>query len=205
MLQQDIIKLVLLGNSGVGKTSIISRYIENIFNINESSTYCSNFFEKIITKNKKNYLLNIWDTAGQEKYHSLGKHFYKDAHIICFVFDYSNQKSLNSIIETWYPEVKIYGERCVAMGVVGNKCDLYENEDVAAVNEEEANKFANDINAVYKLVSAKNGDGINTLFEDLLDKYLEKDAQEKINEISKNRETSISIESSKGQKNKKCC
>ena len=112
---------------------------------------------------------------------------------------------MNSIIETWYPEVKIYGERCVAMGVVGNKCDLYENEDVAAVNEEEAKKFANDINAVYKLVSAKNGDGINTLFEDLLDKYLEKDAQEKINEISKNRETSISIESSKGQKNKKCC
>ena len=72
------IKITLLGNPGVGKTCIISRYIDDVFDENNAPTIGANYSEKTITKNGKEYELNIWDTAGQEKFHSLGKHFYKE-------------------------------------------------------------------------------------------------------------------------------
>ena len=76
------IKIALLGNSGVGKTCIISRFYDNTFTKNTSSTISANFVEKVITRGKDKYVLNIWDTAGQEKYQSLGRHFYKNAYIV---------------------------------------------------------------------------------------------------------------------------
>ena len=80
--EPPIIKITLLGNSSVGKTCIIERYIDIHFDENNSTKIGANYAEKKIVKNGKEYLLNIWDTAGQEKFHSLGKHFYKDSHII---------------------------------------------------------------------------------------------------------------------------
>ena len=85
------IKITLLGNPGVGKTCIISRYIDDVFDENNAPTIGANYSEKIINKNGKEYELNIWDTAGQEKFHSLGKHFYKDDYVVCLVYDITSQ------------------------------------------------------------------------------------------------------------------
>ena len=93
--EDEGIKITLLGNPGVGKTCIISRYVENTFVENNESTIGANFSEKTIKRGNKEVTLNIWDTAGQEKFHSLGKHFYKDSYVVILVYDITNQESLD--------------------------------------------------------------------------------------------------------------
>ena len=85
MAKAPSIKITLLGNPGVDKTKIISRYIDDVYEENNTPNIGANYSEKIINKNGKEYELNIWDTSGQEKFHALGKHFYKDAYIIILV------------------------------------------------------------------------------------------------------------------------
>ena len=196
------IKITLLGNPGVGKTCIISRYIDNVFNENNASTIGANYSEKTIVKNGKTYNLDIWDTAGQEKFHSLGKHFYKDSYVVCLVYDITNQESLDALKSVWYPDVQKYGEKYAVLAIVGNKSDLYESEVVA--DEEQAKAFAKEINATFMLTSAKSGDGIEKLFNVLTDKIL---SDPKFAEILKGKGDNIVLDTNKDKGNKKgkCC
>ena len=201
---KNSIKVALLGNTGVGKTCIISKYVDNNFNAFQSSTICASYLEKVIKRGKNKYVLNLWDTAGQEKYQSLGKHFYKDAYIIILVYDITNQKSLTSIKENWYPDVEAYGENCVVTAVVGNKLDLYEEDNLA--NEDEAKDFAKEIGAIFCLVSASEGENLEKLFNKVLDKFLEKDVQEKVKKIEESKKIDNSfIIGNKMEGKKKCC
>lgn len=202
---QEEIKLTLLGNAGVGKTCIISKYIDNTFSENNESTIGANYSEKIIKKNGKEIQLNIWDTAGQEKFHSLGKHFYKDAMIVCLVYDITNQDSLDKLREVWYPDLKKYGENCEIIAIVGNKCDLYEKDELA--DEEEARAFANQINATFMLTSAKTGDGIEKLFDTLAGIYLSPNFKQKAEENKRKRGPSFVVSKNDGEKKEKngCC
>ena len=203
-MNKNEIKVTLIGNAGVGKTCIIQRFIDNTFNEYSASTISANSIDKEIIRGKEKYILSIWDTAGQEKYQSLGKIFYKDAYIILLIYDITNQNSLDSLKKTWYPDLQIYAENCVVMGVIGNKADLYENDDLA--DEDEAKEFAKEIGAVFYLVSAKSGENVTKLFEKLLDKFLEKDIQDKVKniEMNKRERSSFSLES-RVEKKKKCC
>ena len=202
---EEGIKITLLGNPGVGKTCIISKYVDDTFNEDNESTIGANYSEKIIKKNGKDIQLNIWDTAGQEKFHSLGKHFYKDSYIVCFVYDITNQESLDSLKEIWYPDLLKFGEKYTVLAVVGNKCDLYESDNLA--NEEQAKAFAKEINATFMLTSAKNGDGIEQLFSTLTDIYLGPEFSEKAKELKRNRGKSFSVSNQQQQKSEKsgCC
>ena len=197
------IKITLLGNPGVGKTCIISRYIDNEFNENSGSTIGANYSEKPIIKKGKKYQLDIWDTAGQEKFHSLGKHFYKDSYVVCLVYDITNQESLDALNSVWYPDVQKYGEKYAVLAVVGNKSDLYESDVIT--DEEQAKNFAKEINATFMLTSAKNGDGIEKLFDVLTDKILD---DPKFQEILKGKGDNIVLDkenNNKGNKKNKCC
>ena len=202
---KNSIKVALLGNSSVGKTCIITRYIKETFDEKSTSTIGANSIQKTLQRGKNEYTLNIWDTAGQEKYQSLGKYFYKDAYIIILVYDITSQESLESLKKRWYPDLQIYGENCVVTAVVGNKADLFENDDLS--NEEEARDFANDIGAIFELGSAKNGTNIDKLFDNLLDRFLKDDIQEQVKEIEKNKKgnTSFDIAVVEDEKKKKCC
>ena len=204
-LEEEGIKITLLGNPGVGKTCIISRYIDDSFNENNESTIGANFSEKIIKKGDKDVQLNIWDTAGQEKFHSLGKHFYKDSYIVCLVYDITNQDSLDSLKQIWYPDLQKFGEKYTVLAVVGNKCDLYESDSLA--DEEQAKSFAKEINATFFLTSAKTGDGVEKLFSTLTDIYLGPEFSSKAKEMINNRGASFSVATKKDdeQKEKKCC
>ena len=166
------IKVVLIGNSGVGKTCISQRYINDSFTNNEQSTVGASYFQKILEIDGKPIHLDIWDTAGQERYRSMGKMFYKDAFIVLFVYDITDKKSFLELKNYWYEEIKKTGEKHSVLAVVGNKSDLYLKEQV---NEDEARKWADDIEAIYALVSAKEGDCINLLFDNVVKKYLSPD------------------------------
>ena len=199
------IKVTLLGNPGVGKTCIIERYTEDVFDMNQESTIGANYTEKKITKGGKEYQLDIWDTAGQEKFHSLGKHFYKDSYVVCFIYDITNQESLDSLKTIWYPDLQKYGEKYTVLAVVGNKSDLYENDNLA--DEKQAKEFAKEINAVFMLTSAKTGDGIEKFFNTLTDKFLSPEFNPKVKEMLKDKgETQTLDKNSNNQpKKKKFC
>ena len=201
-IELENIKITLLGNPGVGKTEIISRYVDGvIFNENSSSTIGANYSEKIIRRGNKEYQLDIWDTAGQEKFHSLGKHFYKDSYIICLVYDITNQDSLDALKSIWYPDLQKYGEKLQILAVVGNRSELYENDEIA--NEDQAKQFAKDINAIFILTSPKTGDGINKLFDLLVDKFLSVEFNSKYKEILKKKKLDTFPNQKKSDKEKK--
>ena len=176
------IKITLLGDPEIDKIKIIFRYIDDVFDEN-TQTIGANFYEKIINKNGKEYELNIWDTAGQEKFHALGKHFYKDAYIIILVYDITSQESLEHLKTIWYPDLLKYGEKYTILAVVGNNSHLYESDNL--VDENCAKDFAKEIGATFMLVSAKTGEGINKLFNTLVDRFLSPEFQIKYEEMMK--------------------
>ena len=165
-------KVVLLGDSGVGKTCIISRYISGTFDENSATINGASYCSKNVNYEKlgKNLLLDIWDTAGQEKYKALTKFFYKDAAVCILVYDITRKETFDNLKNFWYSQLKENSGSNVVLGVAGNKCDLYESEDV---KESEARQFADEIGAIFELTSAQNNTGINELFFEVGNKYLD--------------------------------
>ena len=172
-------KVVLVGESAVGKTCIISRFISGAFDSNVSSTNGASYASKNVQYDKlgKNLLLDVWDTAGQEKYRALTKFFYKDAKVAILVYDITRYDTFKSIKEFWYEQVKENGPKNIVIGIAGNKCDLYEKEEV---NENEAREFAASIGAIFALTSAQNNSGITELFRDVGNKYLDPNFQQQL-------------------------
>ena len=177
----ESIKVVLIGDSGVGKTSIISRFTKDIFNNEEMSSSSAQFTSKTIQINDQSIKFDIWDTAGQEKFRALAKIFYKDAQVIILVYEIINKESFESIKNYWYKESSENSTADIFF-VVGNKSDLYENEQVT---DEEGKKFAKEINAIFKITSALSNTGIDRLFESIGKKILNPNyTEDGINDLS---------------------
>ena len=163
------IKVTLIGESSVGKTSIINRYTKGNFSQELESTLGANYSQKKIVRHGKKIRLDLWDTAGQEKYRAIGRHFYKESYIVCLVYDISNQDSFEKLKSVWYPDLQQFGEKLRIVAVVGNKIDKYLEEEV---KDEDAKAFAEEIKAINKRTSAMEGTNIEDLFNSLVDKYL---------------------------------
>ena len=199
------IKATLLGSSGVGKTCIIRRYTENDFDASTTSTPGASYSQKLLNMNGKQIQLDVWDTAGQEKYRSLGRHFYKDAYIVCLVYDITSPSSFADLKEKWYTDLKSFGEKYTVLAVVGSKSDCYEKEQVS---EDEAREYAKSIGAIFMLTSAKTGNNIDTLFETLVRQYLGPEFSKKVTEMKevKGEVTRVTTAKAKEkQKKKGCC
>ena len=165
----NLIKLILVGDTGTGKTNLISVATGSEFNSGILTTTSCSYIQKIIKRNKKEYKVNLWDTIGQEKYRSLTKIFIKDSNIVIFVYDITKRESFNSL-PYWKKIIEDILGNDVTLGVVGNKMDLYLEEKV---KENEGIEYANSIGASFKLTSAKNNPGeFSDFIELLLDKYL---------------------------------
>ena len=201
--EEESIKVTLLGNSGVGKTCIIKRYLDDEFSLEEQVTFSANFSQKEVTIADKTVILDIWDTAGQEQYRSMGRNFYKDSYIVCLVYDITNKDSFEDLKNIWYNELITYGEKYTVTAVVGNKSDCFEKEEV---KEEEASNYAKSIKANYFMVSAKEGINIDSMFKTLAASYLGPEFSAKIKEIIKDKGSSQKIRKTKSKKKgKKCC
>ena len=167
MASPETVKVVLLGEAGVGKTCIISQFISGVFDPDTISSLSAQFISKTIEFKdiNKTIKFDIWDTAGQEKFRALAKIFYKDAKVICLVYDITSDKSFEALKEFWYEQqTKLNVDGDPIYAVVANKNDLYESQQV---NEEEAKEFAKSINAIYQSTSAKSNSGIATLFDNI--------------------------------------
>ena len=209
------IKIALIGDSGVGKSSIALRFTNNEFDSSYISTGGAAYSNKIIKKFGETLQLDIWDTAGQERYRSLGKSFYKDAFIVLLVYDITRQESFDNLKNIWYVELERNGEEKPIIAIVGNKIDQYEKENT--VDEEEAKKYAGSVNAIFRVVSAKNGDNINDLFNSCLDAYYNLNYPDKVKNIIERRASQRLIphnnndgknnnnKDSNKVKKKKCC
>ena len=198
-------KITLIGDSSVGKTSIIGKFVTGIFLQNIGSTSTPNYSQKYYEKKGKKICLNLWDTAGQEKFRSLGKTFYKNSFIILIVYDICNRESFENIKNIWYPDIKNNGERFNIIAIVGNKKDKYEEEEVT---EQEAMNFAEEIDGKFFLVSAYNGEGIDTMFQTLANNFFDEVFMSKVNESREERIDSIVLNDKtlkKRRNNINCC
>ena len=166
----------ILGDSRVGKTKLIHSYFNGTFDDIYVATCGSDYMKDIIKINGKNYQIKIIDTPGQERYQSIARLFIKNCQIIILVYDISNRSSFENL-KNWVKIIEDYrGDKC-AIGIIGNKNDLYEKKEVT---DEESIQFANNYNFPFYLSSAKTNNNnlkelITQLIEIYLCKYLEKE------------------------------
>ena len=162
-------KVVLVGESGVGKTSIITQFIDQTFQEDQQSTTGGTFSTKsVICDGGKVLKFEIWDTAGQERYRALTKMFYKDANAAIMVYDITRKDSFEELKTYWSQQIKECSPEGIILAISANKSDLIEQE---AVDEEEARNFGKELGAIFMNTSAKNTQGINSLFEEIAKKY----------------------------------
>jgi len=162
-------KVVLVGESGVGKTSIITQFIDQTFQEDIQSTTGGTFSTKsVVCDGGKILKFEIWDTAGQEKYRSLTTMFYKDANAAVMVYDVTRKDSFEEMKNYWAIQIKDNSPENIILAIAANKSDLIEQE---TVDEEEARNFAKELNAIFVTTSAKSSEGINSLFEEIAKKY----------------------------------
>ena len=168
--KSNAIKIIVVGSMAVGKTCLIAHYQTGKFLSEIPSTCGSSFVQIQKTIKGKKYTLNLWDTAGQEKYDSLTKIFTKNANIVILVYSIVDKKSFQAL-NKWLKLVKeINGEDGYALGVAANKSDLYKQ---SVVPDSQGQDYAKKIKAVWKSTSAKEEDkGIEVLIDELLEIYL---------------------------------
>ena len=162
-------KVVLIGETGVGKTSIITQFIDQTFQEDQQSTTGGTFSTKsVICDGGKILKFEIWDTAGQERYRSLTTMFYKDANAAVMVYDVTRAESFEELKNYWAGQIKESSPENIILVIAANKSDLIEHEKV---DEGEARNFAKELNAIFISTSAKSSEGINSLFEEIAKKY----------------------------------
>ena len=207
---QYIFKLILIGNSGVGKSCILQRYIKHTFEESYKCTIGVDFLMKSIVINGQTVKLQLWDTAGQEKYKSMVSSYYRGANVALIVFDITNHQSFDSLpmwIENFYKN----GPEQKNIILIGNKKDLV---DLRQVTQQEAEAFSETNNMMYFETSAKEGDNIEYIFNYAAEKLLEfyggnneatlKKQMAPNNDIQSSNFKEIRIEESSNKK-KNCC
>ena len=174
-----LFKLLLLGNSAIGaKTSLLHRYIDNSFQSSTIATIGIDSRIKIVQTDFGKIELKLLDAAGQKNYSPLIANYVKGSHCIILGYDVTKRKSFESIRDYWYNYVKenIAGDLPL-MYLVGNKIDLIEQR---VVSDEEGKSFANDLNMKYFGVSAKTGENVDILFDDIVNSLIKKYPIDKI-------------------------
>ena len=203
-------KIVLIGETGVGKTSIISQLMDQTFQQDQQSTTGGTFSTKtVICDNNRTLKLEIWDTAGQERYRSLTTMFYKDANAAVLVYDITRKDSFEQLEEYWTKQIKENSPSDIILAVCGNKSDLVLKEDV---NEDVARKFAESLGAIFVSTSAKSIEQVNNLFVQLVKLYTKcediKFVEEEDSTLYKQRKDTVKITKEntiKKNKKKGCC
>ena len=191
-------KLILVGETNVGKTSLLRQYIDHLFQEEKVSTIGYDTMLKKLELPNGNISLQLWDTCGQEQFRTVNQLFVKNSKMALLVYDITNYKTFEELKNFWYSYVTSAVGKNIIFGIAGNKSDLYENEQVKV---SDAQQFANEIGAVFKETTAKNYDAITNLIEEMSLKYIQ---QSSSNEDKEEKEK-IVIGNTKSKNKEKCC
>jgi Ras-related protein Rab-5C len=160
-------KLVLLGESAVGKSSIVHRFVKDSFDDFRESTIGAAFLTQTLQLDENTTIkFEIWDTAGQERYKSLAPMYYRNANAALVVFDITQEASLERA-KSWIKELQRQASEDIVIALAGNKVDL---ESERKVSKESAQAFANEENLLFFEVSAKTGEGVKDIFHEIAKK-----------------------------------
>lgn len=159
-----LFKVVLIGDSGVGKSNLLSRFTRNEFNLESKSTIGVEFATKSIQTEGKTIKAQIWDTAGQERYRAITSAYYRGAVGALLVYDISKHVTFENV-ERWLKELRDHAEANIVVMLVGNKSDL---RHLRTVSTEEAMEFAEKHNLAFIETSALDASGVDTAFQRIL-------------------------------------
>ena len=181
-----LFKLLIIGESGVGKTCLLLRFTDDSFTANHLTTIGIDFKIKIINIEGKLIKLQIWDTAGQERFRTITKTYYKGAHGIILTYDVTDQNSFKNI-RNWIKQIEANAQTTVRKVLVGNKCDKPDR----VVTEEEGKKLADDYSMSFFETSAKTNQNVGEVFTYLTKEILKanegKTDEGRGKELSKNK------------------
>ena len=177
-------KVIMLGDVAVGKTSLVTRFVDNEF---KSAYHCTVGVEYKVKSLKidpyTNVHLKIWDTCGEEKYRTITRQYYRDANGVVLVFDLTNKSSFDKL-SGWLHDIKEYGPKDTCVILVGNKSDV---QDRKLFLFEEGKKFAMTYKMPYIEVSAKNGTNVLSMFENITKKMIDNVSLNEDNEDDKDK------------------
>ena len=202
-------KVVVVGDSGVGKTNLIKRFITNEFSENFKATIGVEFMSKTYKINKHLFKIEIWDTAGQERYKSITSAYYKGAKGAFVVYDLTRRATFTNI-EKWIGELKTCGNEDVFILLIGNKSDL---KDKRQVTGEEAAKKAEELKVAYCETSALEGYNIDFAFDTVVEEVAKKNNEDINGEVRRDDQfkgvvldiASKKEEEENKEKKKNCC
>ena len=196
------LKLVVVGDSGVGKTNLIKRFANNTFNSNSKATVGVEFLSKSFKINNRVFKIEMWDTAGQERYKSITAAYYKGAKGALVVYDITSKISFENL-DKWILEIKEKSSKDLKLMIIGNKSDL---KDGRQVTNEEAMKKAEDTGIPLMETSALDSTNVKEAFHDLL-KEMYKEISTKITQVEESlndNKEAVQLETDDGKK-KGCC
>ncbi len=200
------VKLLLVGDSNVGKTSLLLQYTDNVYPTQHAATVGIEYKVKNIIFKNYNVKLQIWDTAGQERFHSITNNFFHNADGVLFVFDLNNNKSFEGI-KNWIQESEEIGDYFQKL-LIGNKSDLEDRK----IPLSEIEEFCLKKNLIYLETSAKNNINLKEAFNKIVELVFEDKSEEDIIREFGTKKSSLSISSKafkKGKKSKnkseRCC
>ena len=183
-------KILMLGESQVGKTSLLIRYTDNDFKKSMLPTFGVDVRYKYITNNDNNIRLDLWDTAGQEKFRTITQNYYKGAHGILLVYDITNESTF-STLKNWMEDIR--GNSEAEIVIIGNKLDL---EKDRKVDKKTLESFADEYKLPFFETSALTGEGVEEAFNKLKDNLLlkkEKGVNESVDDGRDSKASSINL------------
>ena len=170
-------KFILIGSSGVGKTAILKRLVEDSFSDESQSTIGVEFDSTIINVDDQKVKLQIWDTAGQERFRSIAKAYYRNAVGVILVFDITERKSFDDL-SSWLNDIRTLCDPNAVIQLIGNKSDLAQSRIVTL---SEAEQYATQQHMSYLETSAKGGDNVREAFIRVAGQILSKGLKSPIN------------------------
>lgn len=196
-------KLVLLGDGRVGKTSLVLRYVNNVFSDSQTATVQASYLTKRLNINGVIVTLAIWDTAGQERFHALGPIYYRDADAALLVYDIMDKDSFTRV-RNWVKELRQMASKDIVLAIAANKSDLVRSQKI---DLQEAERYATSIGAKHFVTSAKLNTGIEQVFLDITNRAFEKrkSSMEEFSSIQKRKGMVIVDEQPESPPQSKCC
>ena len=199
-------KIIIIGDSNVGKSNILSRYTKDQFQGNSKATVGVELGTKFVKVEGVGAKLQIWDTAGQERYRSLTSSYYKGCHGCFIVYDITNEASFHSI-STWYEQAVKEAGKDISIILVGNKCDL---ESERKVSKEQGEEKARSMNASFFETSALSTVNIDDIFNEIVNNIFQRTKGQKNDddddiEIINENEKAINLTPQPTPEKKGCC